>query len=126
MLDIVDYAHLGIAVGTDADRHVLTVGQRGTQTADFIRNLGDSHIAVVQLDARLVAHDTSLLVDGLANKQIDQTGLALLFDFGALRYLIAHAGCHLTHVGDNHEEEEHRENQVGQGCQVQAWHVAIM
>ena len=39
--------------------------------------------------------------------------------FCALRHLITYLQIHITHVGDNHKEEQHREDKVGQRRGVQ-------
>jgi len=128
LLHIGDEAHGGVAVGPNGNGELAAgiVGHLGFLLLYLFRQLLQGDDAVVELDAGLAAHHTACSIDGAPDEQIEQAGATALLQMVTLWNCVAHLRTDIAHVGDQHEKEKHREDEVGHGSQVQGWHGALL
>lgn len=113
-LDIGDDAHGGMFISLETNCEALGIIFR-----EFFA-LGLDELGQVLDIGELVVH----LNLPFADIDIDDGRLLLEFLYlGTGGHLIAHLHIVMTHVGDNHEKEQHGEDEVGHGGEIQAWHV---
>ena len=114
LLHVGDDTHRSVFVGFQADGKAL-----GILWGEFFAlglDEGSEMIDVGELAVDLNLRGTEIDID-------DGRLLLQLLHLGACGYLIAHADIVVTHVGDNHKEEQHGEDEVGHRGQIQPRHL---
>ena len=113
-LHLTDDAHGGLAIGAEADGKVL-----GILGSHRLADLADAGTEILWSDDGAIDLNLPLAVE-LAYIDIDDGGaIGQLLHFLGLGHLQAHLHLVGAHVGDNHEEEKHGEDEVGHRRHVQ-------